>query len=114
MPLSGVVAEFTHTPGHIKDEVVLIGCHRDAWVMGAADPTSGTVSLREIVRGFGYLLRNGWKPLRTVLFVSWDAEEVRVAAVHLIYLADNILNSTASLAPPSGAKTSGTGFRSTS
>jgi len=33
--------------------------------MGAADPTSGTVSLHEIVRGFGALLRKGWKPLRT-------------------------------------------------
>ncbi|KAG6915008.1 hypothetical protein DXG01_013913 [Tephrocybe rancida] len=62
-------------PGHIKDEVVIIGCHRDAWVLGAADPTSGTVSLREIIRGFGALLRSGWKPLRTVVFASWDAEE---------------------------------------
>ena len=33
--------------------------------MGAADPTSGTVSLIEIVRGFGALLKKGWKPLRT-------------------------------------------------
>ncbi|KAF6762612.1 vacuolar protein sorting-associated protein 70 [Ephemerocybe angulata] len=62
-------------PGHIKDEVVLIGCHRDAWVMGAADPTSGTVSLHEIVRGFGTLLKQGWKPLRTIVIASWDAEE---------------------------------------
>ncbi|KAG6873768.1 hypothetical protein C0995_011587 [Termitomyces sp. Mi166 len=62
-------------PGHIKEEVVIIGCHRDAWVLGAADPTSGTVSLHEIIRGFGALLRNGWKPLRTVVFASWDAEE---------------------------------------
>ncbi|KAF9534773.1 hypothetical protein CPB83DRAFT_842921 [Crepidotus variabilis] len=62
-------------PGHIKNEVVVIGCHRDAWVMGAADPTSGTVSLHEIVRGFGALLRKGWKPLRTIVIASWDAEE---------------------------------------
>lgn len=33
--------------------------------MGAADPTSGTVSLHEIIRGYGALLRKGWKPLRT-------------------------------------------------
>jgi N-acetylated-alpha-linked acidic dipeptidase len=52
-------------PGHIKNEVVIIGCHRDAWVMGAADPTSGTVTLHEIIRGFGALLKKGWKPLRT-------------------------------------------------
>ncbi|PFH51392.1 hypothetical protein AMATHDRAFT_3053 [Amanita thiersii Skay4041] len=62
-------------PGHIRDEVVIIGCHRDAWVMGAADPTSGTVSLREVVRGYGVLLQKGWRPLRTVVIASWDAEE---------------------------------------
>jgi N-acetylated-alpha-linked acidic dipeptidase len=47
-----------------------------AWVMGAADPTSGTVSLHEVIRGFGVLLKHGWKPLRTMVFASWDAEEV--------------------------------------
>ncbi|KAL0562737.1 Vacuolar protein sorting-associated protein 70, partial [Marasmius crinis-equi] len=62
-------------PGHIKDEVVIVGCHRDAWVLGAADPVSGTASLLEMVRGFGELLRQGWKPLRTILIASWDAEE---------------------------------------
>jgi len=41
-----------------------------AWVMGAADPTSGTVSLHEVIRGFGALLRKGWKPLRTSEFYS--------------------------------------------
>ncbi|KAF9054950.1 Zn-dependent exopeptidase [Hymenopellis radicata] len=62
-------------PGHIRDEVVLVGCHRDAWVLGAADPISGTVALTEIIRGYGELLRSGWKPLRTLVFASWDAEE---------------------------------------
>ncbi|KAF9464473.1 Zn-dependent exopeptidase [Collybia nuda] len=62
-------------PGHIRDEIVVVGCHRDAWVLGAADPTSGTVSLHEIIRGFGALHRKGWKPLRTIVFASWDAEE---------------------------------------
>lgn len=46
--------------------------------MGAVDPVSGTVSLHEVIRGFGALLRSGWKPLRNVVFASWDAEEVRV------------------------------------
>lgn len=44
--------------------------------MGAADPTSGTVSMHEVIRGFGVLLRSGWKPMRTIVFASWDAEEV--------------------------------------
>ena len=46
-----------------------------AWVMGAADPTSGTVSLREVTRGFGALLKSGWRPLRNIVIASWDAEE---------------------------------------
>ncbi|KIY69729.1 Zn-dependent exopeptidase [Cylindrobasidium torrendii FP15055 ss-10] len=62
-------------PGHVRDQVLLVGAHRDAWVLGAADPVSGTVSLVEIVKAFGELLRTGWKPLRTVVFASWDAEE---------------------------------------
>ncbi|KAI0353023.1 Zn-dependent exopeptidase [Trametes cingulata] len=62
-------------PGHFSNETVIIGNHRDAWVMGAVDPTSGTVSLHEVVRGFGALLRKGWKPLRNIVFASWDAEE---------------------------------------
>jgi len=45
-------------------------------VMGAADPTSGTVSLNEIVRALGVLHEKGWKPLRTILIASWDGEEV--------------------------------------
>ncbi|KAJ3759395.1 Zn-dependent exopeptidase [Lentinula raphanica] len=62
-------------PGYIKDEVVMLGNHRDAWVMGAADPTSGTASIHETIRGLGALLKKGWKPLRTILIASWDAEE---------------------------------------
>jgi len=46
--------------------------------MGAADPSSGTASVHEVIRGFGVLLKKGWKPLRTILIASWDAEEVRL------------------------------------
>ncbi|PBK66113.1 Zn-dependent exopeptidase [Armillaria solidipes] len=62
-------------PGYITDEIVVVGNHRDAWVMGAADPTSGTASIAETIRGFGALMRKGWKPLRTIVIASWDAEE---------------------------------------
>ncbi|KAI9056503.1 Zn-dependent exopeptidase [Trametes sanguinea] len=72
MPIWNTMAAI---PGHIRNETVIIGCHRDAWVMGAADPTSGTVSIHEVVKGFGHLLKEGWKPLRNVVFASWDAEE---------------------------------------
>ncbi|KAG8943630.1 hypothetical protein FRC03_002411 [Tulasnella sp. 419] len=62
-------------PGHVKSEVVILGNHRDAWVLGAGDPTSGTAAVVEIVKGLGTLLKNGWKPLRTLVIASWDAEE---------------------------------------
>lgn len=41
-----------------------------AWVMGAADPTSGTVSLHEVIKGLGALLKRGWTPLRTSVSIE--------------------------------------------
>jgi N-acetylated-alpha-linked acidic dipeptidase len=57
------------------DEWVVLGNHRDAWVYGAVDPNSGTAAMLEAVRGLGELLKQGWKPERTIVFGSWDAEE---------------------------------------
>jgi N-acetylated-alpha-linked acidic dipeptidase len=57
------------------DEWVVAGNHRDAWVYGAVDPSSGTAAMLEAVHGIGALLRQGWRPRRTIVFCSWDAEE---------------------------------------
>ena len=54
---------------------VVLGNHRDAWVYGAVDPNSGTAAMLESVHGLGELLKQGWKPHRTIVFGSWDAEE---------------------------------------
>ena len=51
--------------------------------MGAADPTSGTVTMHEVIRGFGKLLKTGWRPLRNIVIASWDAEEVCTSLVSL-------------------------------
>jgi N-acetylated-alpha-linked acidic dipeptidase len=58
-----------------KDRWVIMGNHRDAWVFGAVDPNSGTSAMLEVARGFGQLLKQGWKPRRTIIIGSWDAEE---------------------------------------
>jgi N-acetylated-alpha-linked acidic dipeptidase len=58
-----------------KDRWVIMGNHRDAWVFGAVDPNSGTSTMLEAARGFGQLLKQGWKPKRTLILCSWDAEE---------------------------------------
>jgi N-acetylated-alpha-linked acidic dipeptidase len=57
------------------DEMVILGNHRDAWVYGAVDPSSGTASLLEAARVLGQLARAGDRPRRTLVFASWDAEE---------------------------------------
>lgn len=62
--------------GTIPDEVVVLGNHRDAWIAGGAgDPNSGSAALNEVIRSFGEALKAGWKPLRTIVFASWDGEE---------------------------------------
>lgn len=57
------------------DEWVIGGNHRDAWVYGAVDPSSGTAAMLESAHGIGDLLKSGWKPRRTMIFCSWDGEE---------------------------------------
>ena len=58
------------------DEWVVMGNHRDAWVFGGVDPSSGTASMMELTRGLGQLLRQGIRPRRTLVICSWDGEEV--------------------------------------
>ena len=63
-------------PGTVEpDRWVMIGNHRDAWVYGAVDPGSGTAATLEMCRALGAAVKNGWKPRRTLLYASWDAEE---------------------------------------
>jgi N-acetylated-alpha-linked acidic dipeptidase len=57
------------------DEWVILGNHRDAWVFGAVDPSSGTASMLELTRSLGQLLKQGIRPKRTVVICSWDGEE---------------------------------------
>ncbi|KAF2636551.1 glutamate carboxypeptidase 2 [Massarina eburnea CBS 473.64] len=62
--------------GTNQDEVLVIGNHRDAWIVGgAADPNSGSAVLIELAKAFQALSKTGWKPLRTIVLASWDAEE---------------------------------------
>lgn len=56
--------------------ILVVGNHRDAWIAGGAgDPNSGSAVMNEVIRSFGEALKLGWKPLRTVVFASWDGEE---------------------------------------
>jgi N-acetylated-alpha-linked acidic dipeptidase len=57
------------------DQWVIAGNHRDAWVYGGVDPSSGTTVLMELARTLGSLVKGGSRPKRTILLASWDAEE---------------------------------------
>jgi N-acetylated-alpha-linked acidic dipeptidase len=72
-PLYNVVVRI---PGATRpDEWVIFGNHHDAWVMGADDPISGASALMETARGFGEMLKSGWRPSRTIVLALWDGEE---------------------------------------
>ncbi|OCT84005.1 aminopeptidase NAALADL1 [Xenopus laevis] len=58
------------------DRYVMYGNHRDSWVHGAIDPSSGTAVMLEITRVLGTKLKQGkWRPRRSIIFGSWGAEE---------------------------------------
>ncbi|HWC75587.1 MAG TPA: M28 family peptidase, partial [Gemmatimonadales bacterium] len=72
-PLRDVIARI---PGSAApDEWIVRGNHHDAWVNGAEDPLSGQSPLLEEARAFGELLKQGWKPRRTIIYAAWDGEE---------------------------------------
>ncbi len=72
-PLYDVIVKI---PGSTNpDEWIVRGNHHDAWVNGAEDPISGTVALMEEARGLATLLKQGWKPRRTIIYCVWDGEE---------------------------------------
>jgi len=72
-PVYDVIAKI---PGAVApDEWIIRGNHHDAWVNGAQDPLSGQSSLLEEARALGVLLKQGWKPRRTIIYTAWDGEE---------------------------------------
>ena len=70
------VVEGRLTGSEVPDEWVVLGNHHDAWVFGGVDPSSGTAAMMEVTRALGQLKRQGTRPKRTLVFCSWDGEEV--------------------------------------
>ncbi len=57
------------------DEWIIRGNHHDAWVNGAQDPSSGMAAELEEARALGELVKQGWRPKRTIIYAAWDGEE---------------------------------------
>jgi len=62
--------------GELPDEWIVLGNHRDAWVFGAVDPSSGTAAMMEMTRALGQLKQSGMRPRRSIIVCSWDGEEI--------------------------------------
>ena len=73
VPLHNVVAKLEGSTW--PDEWVMRGNNHDAWNYGALVAGSGLVTMMEEARGIGELVRKGWRPRRTLLYLAWDGEE---------------------------------------
>jgi N-acetylated-alpha-linked acidic dipeptidase len=59
----------------LPDQWVLRGNHHDGWVFGASDPLSGHIAMMAEAKAIGQLVKSGWRPKRTLVYLSWDGEE---------------------------------------
>ena len=72
-PIYDVISKI---PGsEAPDQWVIRGNHHDAWVNGAEDPVSGMSAVLEEARALGELMKQGWRPKRTIIYCAWDGEE---------------------------------------
>lgn len=72
-PALNVIA--TIKGSEFPDQWVIRGNHHDGWVNGASDPISGMASELEEAIAIGGLLKQGWRPKRTLVYCAWDGEE---------------------------------------
>jgi N-acetylated-alpha-linked acidic dipeptidase len=72
-PIYDVVAKIRGSQE--PDRWIIRGNHHDGWVFGAADPLSGQVALMAEAKSIGKLVKEGWRPKRTLVYASWDGEE---------------------------------------
>lgn len=73
--IRNVIARLPGADPAVRDQVVLLSNHHDAWTFGGVDPSSGTAAALELSRALGELARRGHAPRRTIVFGIWDAEE---------------------------------------
>uniref|UniRef100_A0A914XCD2 Uncharacterized protein n=1 Tax=Plectus sambesii TaxID=2011161 RepID=A0A914XCD2_9BILA len=75
------IANIRNVVGYLRgmdepDRIVMLSNHVDAWTYGANDPNSGTATIMEISRALMQVVNEtGWRPRRTIAFVSFDSEE---------------------------------------
>ena len=73
VPAYNVIAKIKGS--EFPDQWIVRGNHHDAWNPGANDPISGVAAMMEEAKSIGELIKNGYKPKRTLVYCAWDAEE---------------------------------------
>uniref|UniRef100_A0A3B4U1N3 Transferrin receptor protein 1 n=1 Tax=Seriola dumerili TaxID=41447 RepID=A0A3B4U1N3_SERDU len=67
---------FSSLEGRVEpDQYIILGAQRDSLGPGAVKSGVGTAILMELARTFSTMVKNGFSPRRSLLFVSWDAGE---------------------------------------
>ncbi|XP_047241284.1 transferrin receptor protein 2 isoform X2 [Girardinichthys multiradiatus] len=65
---------FSSLEGHVEpDQYIILGAQRDSLGPGAVKSGVGTAILLELARTFSAMVKKGFSPRRSLLFVSWDA-----------------------------------------
>ncbi len=72
-PVYDVIAKIKGSTA--PDQWIVRGNHHDGWVFGAWDPLAGNVALMAEAKAIGALVKQGWRPQRTLVYASWDGEE---------------------------------------
>ena len=73
VPAYNVIAKIRGS--EYPDQWIIRGNHHDGWNTGANDPISGVAAMMEEAKAIGELVKNGYKPKRTLVYCAWDAEE---------------------------------------
>ncbi|XP_073331956.1 transferrin receptor protein 2 isoform X3 [Pagrus major] len=67
---------FSSLEGRVEpDQYIILGAQRDSLGPGAVKSGVGTAILLELARTFTVMVKKGFSPRRSLLFVSWDAGE---------------------------------------
>jgi hypothetical protein len=66
------------------DEWITVSAHHDRWFKSAVDDCSGVASMLELARAF---TTGGYRPRRSLMFISFGAEEAGVEATESDWLA---------------------------
>ena len=72
-PIYNVIATLKGSTA--PDQWVIRANHHDGWVFGASDPLAGMTAMMAEAKALGAMRKAGWKPKRTIVYASWDAEE---------------------------------------